>query len=906
MRISRRFVAALIFLVFVLAIVPPENVFARFTALPDFYGIGEPFNTDQQWGADMSATCETVTVTISQPSNPENPEIPPEAGVEYDYATWSLEQVIDINGNTISVQETDLVVGSYPLDLAGGTTYSKTFTFNAPLEAGTPLYVKVRYDIFGGLYGGDTGVFDIGDLDQPYWLARARGFTASGGGYFCNEADASDAPTVYVLGDDSWVEGGVGAHVFFVPIQLDKPSTKDIVLDLESPENANLPDEPFSYRTLPTFNGYSSRGVKYGENVCVDGGPNCIIPDYSRHVIPAGTTYSVIDVYIDGNTTPDVPWYEPHTVKVLRATNAKLSNQLNVTLNRRNDDGCASLGPEFECGYTTYFAGGSYLDDRDKVSFVVAPLREMDVNPNTGVATFQVSLLNSTGAVANPYDSVVISYATNSNNVNSTPNVDYVESSGTLTFAAGEAFKEVDIPLIVDAPGDEDIEIFNVIFSKQSIDGFPPESIDSVTVGAVIPDTAILPVVTLADTPTIAEGDAGTTDFSFTVNLDKGAIGDQTVNYAVTGTGANPADAADFGGAFPSGSISIINGATSGTITIPVKGDTGYELDETFTVTISAGSAGLALGGTVSRVGTVSNDDGPAISIADVVVTEANAGASGIIFTVSAEGPVVGAQTVNYDVTGGAVFSDSVTIADGQSSTTITIPYDDDAIVEPDETFTVTISAGSDGIQNGSPLTATGTVTDDDSSTEVLIDGGFEGEKISGVPVAWTGKNTKIFRKDKQKCDKPEKNKFIAYGGDCAFLFKGNPTGERSMINQKIGDLSLFPDDARLNFSVYVDNRSSKVGHPFAKLIVKYENGDKEKVILRLPDADDYTLVTDSSVTIDLSRGSLDVVKVSFRNRLKSGKFFIDDASLKVMISGILRVNREILPLPEVPASFRD
>jgi hypothetical protein len=60
-----------------------------------------------------------------------------------------------------------------------------------------------------------------------------------------------------------------------------------------------------------------------------------------------------------------------------------------------------------------------------------------------------------------------------------------------------------------------------------------------------------------------------------------------TVDYTVTGSGPNPADADDFGGAFPSGQVTFAPGETVRTITVLVTGDTDPEPHEQFTVTLS-------------------------------------------------------------------------------------------------------------------------------------------------------------------------------------------------------------------------------------------------------------------------------------------------------------------------------
>ena len=84
------------------------------------------------------------------------------------------------------------------------------------------------------------------------------------------------------------------------------------------------------------------------------------------------------------------------------------------------------------------------------------------------------------------------------------------------------------------------------------------------------------------------------------------------MGYAVSG---GTADAADFGGTLPSGTVSFAAGETSKSITLNVSGDTTVEPDESFSVVLSS-PVGATIGtGTASS--TILNDDvaAPALSI---------------------------------------------------------------------------------------------------------------------------------------------------------------------------------------------------------------------------------------------------------------------------------------------------
>jgi hypothetical protein len=115
------------------------------------------------------------------------------------------------------------------------------------------------------------------------------------------------------------------------------------------------------------------------------------------------------------------------------------------------------------------------------------------------------------------------------------------------------------------------------------------------------------PSLSLSSAVTQAEGNSGTTAFVYTLTLNRdGSTASHTANWSVAGSGANPAAAADFGGSFPSGSVTFAPGETTKTITLLVSGDTAVEPAESFTLTASG--TGL---NTVTATGTISNDDTP-------------------------------------------------------------------------------------------------------------------------------------------------------------------------------------------------------------------------------------------------------------------------------------------------------
>jgi len=195
---------------------------------------------------------------------------------------------------------------------------------------------------------------------------------------------------------------------------------------------------------------------------------------------------------------------------------------------------------------------------------------------------------------------------------------------------------------------------------------------------------------------------------TFTLTRENGT-GNVTVNYATT---SGTASATDYDGA--SGSLTF-SGNQSKTFTVQTTQDSIYELDETFTVTVSNLSGGTS---SKTATGTILNDDtAPTFSIASSSATEGNS----ISFTVTRSGLSEVTQAVTYSTANGTAISGTdFTAASGTltfdknsgNTNTFTVNTTGDLTYENDETLTANISWGS-GPSSGS-ASATGTITNDD------------------------------------------------------------------------------------------------------------------------------------------------------------------------------------------------
>src|SRR3546814_18442381 len=104
----------------------------------------------------------------------------------------------------------------------------------------------------------------------------------------------------------------------------------------------------------------------------------------------------------------------------------------------------------------------------------------------------------------------------------------------------------------------------------------------------------------------MAEGDSGSTAFTFTVTRSGYSGEAATVDYAVSGGAAGATDFA--GNVLPAGTVSFAAGQVTKAVTILVKGETLFESNENFTVNLSNTSGGGIIA-TGSANGTIVKDD---------------------------------------------------------------------------------------------------------------------------------------------------------------------------------------------------------------------------------------------------------------------------------------------------------
>jgi len=285
---------------------------------------------------------------------------------------------------------------------------------------------------------------------------------------------------------------------------------------------------------------------------------------------------------------------------------------------------------------------------------------------------------------------------------------DYQSLATTVTVPAGSTSTTADVTMDGDTAfeGDETIAVDLSNPVGGTIAG-------GSAVGTIANDDAA-PTLSIDDV-SAAEGDAGTTTFTFTVTKTGDTALPASVGYATADGSASSAD--DY--VAHSGTLAIPANQASGTIDVTVNGDTTSEANETFTVELSAPSDATIADG--SGTGTILDDEPtPSLTIDDVTVAEGDAGTTTASFTVSlshatASTVTVDAATANGTAAAGSdyeAWSGPLSFPPGTTSVPVDVTIDGDTVAEADETFSVGLSNEANAIVVRSP--GTGTITDDD------------------------------------------------------------------------------------------------------------------------------------------------------------------------------------------------
>uniref|UniRef100_UPI0030D72828 Calx-beta domain-containing protein n=1 Tax=uncultured Roseivirga sp. TaxID=543088 RepID=UPI0030D72828 len=393
-------------------------------------------------------------------------------------------------------------------------------------------------------------------------------------------------------------------------------------------------------------------------------------------------------------------WNTPQTVTVTGVDDALIDgNQTtNITLSVNDgssDDLFDPLADQIVSAITT---------DND------FPQVNLSVSANAGTEVAGTVITVTTTASAAVTGDQTIDLAVSGTGITGT---DYNLSAATITILDG-ATTGIATFTILDDPDIEGTETATLTISNPSA---------GITLGATTTQNVVITDNDVAANPTVelsVSANAGTetagTVITVTATASAAVTGDQTIDLAVSGTGITGTDYN-----LSAATITILNGATTGTATFTILDDTDIEGSETATFTISNPSAGITLGTTITQDITITDNDFPEVNLSVSPNTGTEQDGTMIIVTATASSEVVGGKTVDLGISGAGITSTDyalsstiLTIPDGETTGTAILMIVDDEDIEGTETATLTITNPSAGIALGTTTTQDIIITDDD------------------------------------------------------------------------------------------------------------------------------------------------------------------------------------------------
>jgi len=281
---------------------------------------------------------------------------------------------------------------------------------------------------------------------------------------------------------------------------------------------------------------------------------------------------------------------------------------------------------------------------------------------------------------------------------------DYAAQSGTLTFLPGETSKTVTVTTV-----DDTVYEANETLSVRLSGASGGATISTASGTGTINDNDTMPSFSVANV-SVTEGGVATV----TVTKSGATGANASVAFA---TAHGTANQTNYTGA--SGTLTFLPGETAKTIQIATTQDVSFGLTKTFTLGLSSPTA-ATIGAGTSVVSIIEDDPPPGFAL--VAPTSENEGTSirfGVVLTGNLHYGTP--LTVNYTTSSGTATSGvdftatsgTLTFTSPTTVLAVDVPTTQESTVEPDETFTFTLSSPSHGaaIVNGQ---ATGTILNDD------------------------------------------------------------------------------------------------------------------------------------------------------------------------------------------------
>ncbi|HZZ30144.1 MAG TPA: Calx-beta domain-containing protein [Pirellulales bacterium] len=464
----------------------------------------------------------------------------------------SVAAIIRVGATLPSMSVANIAV----TERAAGNTTNAVFTVN--LELSSAKTVTVAYSTADG-----TAV-------------AGKNYTAQSGVLTFNPGVTSQTVTVPVIGD------GINDPNLTFSLNLSSPSEAALA---QASAQCLIRD----FNSLPVL---QIQGVTMQEGNSGTTNANFVVTLSSPRTQAVTVAYTTVDGtatagkdYISQNATLTFPagaTQETISVPVIGDTIDEPHNWFFVDLS-------SPVGATVDVGQAE-----CYIYNDDNAPFVSIPTTATVTEPGVGGVTNLV--LTATLSAASGR-TVTVGWQTLANGT-AVDGTNYSGQYGGLTFDPGVTSQTFTIPILNDNVKTPDLT-FSIQLQASLINGTYGNMVTNVT----ITNSDALPSISLGNA-SVTEGNSGNKSMTFTVKLSAPTNQAVTVNYATSaGTATANTDYVQ-----TTGVLTIPANATSATFTVPVKGDTTVESDETFNVTLSTPSgATIAVG---KAVGAILDDDG--------------------------------------------------------------------------------------------------------------------------------------------------------------------------------------------------------------------------------------------------------------------------------------------------------
>ncbi|HEY9646357.1 MAG TPA: Calx-beta domain-containing protein, partial [Chroococcidiopsis sp.] len=684
---------------------------------------------------DSGATSLIFTVTLSAPSaqlvtvNYSTADNTATAGSDYiagsgtiSFNSGVLTQTItlQVNGDTTIEDAETLFVnlsGATNATIADGQGIGTIDNDDFPIVSITATDASAAEPNLTGTYritrtGSTTGnltvnlLVDIGSTVAPSDYALSGGSVSGGPSNYTVTIPAGQAFVDVTLTpqDDTAIESnetlqlnvasgsgyGIDGTNNFAVVTIadnDAPQISITALDASAAE----PGATGTYRLTRTSDTSASLAV----NLTVDGSSTASASDYNLSGGAITGTFPNFTVnFLAGQSTVDITLTPVDDVDVEGAETAilNIASSANYTIDGANSTATVTITDNDVAPLPTITLGltGSPLAEAGGVATVTATLSQVsaqDVTVNLGYSG------TATGA-----------------------GTDY-SAANSIVITAGNLTGSTTITGVNDSliEGNE-----TVIVDVTSVTNATESGVQTVT--AIITDDEPVPTISINDV-SIAEGNAGTSNLVFTVSLSAPSGQTITVDFS---TADGTATVADNDYTTLTGTLTFAPNEVSKTISIPIKGDTKFEPNETFVVNLSNVSATGAIADG-SGTGTLTNDDVP--PTVTLGLTGSPLSEAGGVATVTATLSEISTQdvTVNLGFSGTATgagtdytAANSIVITAGNLTGSTAITGMNDALIEGSETVIVDIASVTNGTESG-VQTVTATIADDESPPLISI-----------------------------------------------------------------------------------------------------------------------------------------------------------------------------------------